>query len=53
MLMKTGEAAKHLSVAKKTIIKLIKTGKLPGIRLGREWRVDQDDLAVFVARRRT
>ena len=52
-LLTLREAAKQLAVAPKTVRKLIKTGPLRGIRIGREWRVDQDDLDLFVRRRRT
>src|SRR5712671_3506644 len=37
MLLKTSDVAKELSVAKKTVVKLIRTGKLKGVRLGRQW----------------
>jgi excisionase family DNA binding protein len=51
--MKTKDAAKELAVAPKTVIKLIKTGKLPGVRVGKQWRIIDTDLAVYIAKRRT
>src|SRR5712672_255824 len=43
MLLKTSDVAKELSVAKKTVVKLIRTGKLKGVRLGRQWtRAEQN-----------
>jgi excisionase family DNA binding protein len=53
MLLKTKEAARELAVAPKTVIKLIKAGKLKGVRVGNMWRVDVTDLSVFVAKRKT
>jgi excisionase family DNA binding protein len=53
MLLKTEAVALELSIAKKTVIAWIKQGKLKGIWLGRQWRVDSDDLAVFIEKRRT
>jgi excisionase family DNA binding protein len=52
-LLTVRETARQLAVAPKTVRKLIKIGSLRGIRIGREWRVDQDDLDLFVKRRRT
>jgi len=52
-LLSVREAASQLGFAPKTVRKFIKTGQLRGARIGREWRVDQDDLDLFVARRRT
>jgi excisionase family DNA binding protein len=52
-LLTVRDTAKQLALAPKTVRTLIKTGPLRGIRIGREWRVDQDDLDLFVRRRRT
>jgi excisionase family DNA binding protein len=53
MLLKTKDAAKELAVAPKTVIKLIKTGKLKGVRVEKQWRVDEIDLRVFISKRKT
>ena len=52
MLLKILQVAAELGLAPKTIRALIKRGELRGVRLGRQWRVDQDDLDLFVQRRR-
>ena len=52
-LLTIHDTAKQLALAPKTVRRWVKEGKLRGVWLGREWRVDEDDLAVFVARRRT
>jgi excisionase family DNA binding protein len=53
MLLKILEVAAELGLAPKTIRALIKRGDLRGVRIGRLWRVDRDDLDLFIARRRT
>ena len=53
MLLKLKAVAQELAVSVKTVRKLITAGALRGVKIGRVWRVDQEDLAVFVARRRT
>ena len=50
-LLTVREAAEQLGCAPKTVRKLIRAGALRGVRLGREWRVDQDQLDLFVKRR--
>ena len=52
MLLKILQVAMELGLAPKTIRKYILAGELRAIRLGRQWRVDTDDLAVFIERRR-
>jgi excisionase family DNA binding protein len=47
-LLTVRETAKQLGLASKTVRELIKCGSLRGVRIGRLWRVDQDDLAFFV-----
>ena len=53
MLLKILEVAAELGLAPKTIRKLIASGQLRGVRIGRVWRVDSDELALFVKRRTT
>lgn len=50
-LLTIREAADQLGLAPKTVRKLILSRQLRGIKLGREYRVDQDELDVFVRRR--
>jgi excisionase family DNA binding protein len=52
-LLSMREAASQLGFAPKPMRKLIRAGPLRGVRIGRKWRVDQDDLDLFVVRRRT
>ena len=53
MLLKIHEVTIKLGLAPKTVRKFIRSGALHGIKIGRGWRVDQDDLQVFIAKRRT
>jgi len=53
MLLKILEVAAELGLAPKTIRKLIASGQLRGVRIGRQWRVDEDELTLFVKRRTT
>jgi excisionase family DNA binding protein len=53
ILLSVREVASQLGFAAKTVRHWVREGKLRGVRLGRHWRIDQDDLAAFIAKRRT
>ena len=53
MLLTILQVAAELGLAPKTIRALIKRDELRGVRLGRQWRVDSDELALFIRRRTT
>jgi excisionase family DNA binding protein len=53
ILLSVREVARQLGLATKTVRKLIRSGSLRGVRIGRAWRVDKSDLELFVERRRT
>lgn len=38
------EAAKYLKVHEQTIYKLLRTGKLKGAKVGKDWRIHKDVL---------
>jgi excisionase family DNA binding protein len=42
-----------LKVNPRTIYRLIKTGELPAIRVGRQWRFRRTDLDEWIDRQRT
>ena len=52
-LLTVRDTAKQLALAPKTVRRWIIEGTIRGVKLGRHWRIDSDDLAVFIARRRT
>jgi len=49
----TAEVLGCLKVNPRTIYRLIKTGELPAIRIGRQWRFRRSDLDEWIARHRT
>jgi excisionase family DNA binding protein len=51
MLLKNLQVAAELGLAPKTIRAMIKRGELRAVRLKREWRIDSDELALFIRRR--
>jgi excisionase family DNA binding protein len=48
----TEEVLAYLKVTPRTIYRLIRTGELPAIRIGRQWRFRRSDLEAFVDRQR-
>jgi len=42
--LKVNQVAELLQMNRMTIYKLVKSGKLPGVRIGTEWRFDKDEL---------
>jgi excisionase family DNA binding protein len=47
------DVAKVLKVQKRTIQRLMKSKKLPGIKVGKEWRIRSMDLAGWIQRMKT
>ena len=43
-LLTTQEAAEYLRVSRATILRCCKAGQLPAMRIGRQWRIDMDQL---------
>ena len=52
-LLNLRSVASQIGFSVKSVRKLIASGQLRGVKILGEWRVDEDDLAMFVARRRT
>ena len=50
-LMTVEEVAELLRMRKETIRRLLTVGKLPGVRVGRSWRVPKDALITQLRRR--
>ena len=44
--------AEELDVSTKTVRRLIASGALPAHRIGRQWRIAEEDLCTFLAQRR-
>lgn len=51
--MTTDEVLDYLKVTPRTIYRLIRSGDLPAIRIGRQWRFRQSDLDAWLERRRS
>jgi len=47
------EVLGYLRVTSRTIYRLIKTGDLPAVRIGRQWRFRQSDLDAWLDRQQT
>jgi len=47
-LLKPEEVAQRLSVSPKMVRTWLREGKLPGVRLGRLWRIDAEALEHFL-----
>jgi len=45
------EAAKILKLSPKTVRKYLREGELKGAKLGKEWRITEEQLREFLARR--
>jgi excisionase family DNA binding protein len=48
----TEDVLAYLNVTPRTIYRLVRTGELPAIRIGRQWRFRRADLEAFVNRQR-
>ena len=48
----TEDVVAYLNVTPRTIYRLIRTGELPAIRIGHQWRVRQSDLDEWLDRQR-
>jgi excisionase family DNA binding protein len=52
-LMTTGQVLGCLKVTPRTIYRLIRSGELPAVRIGRRWRIRRADLNEWIARQAT
>jgi len=48
----TEEVLSYLKITPRTIYRLIRTGELPAVRIGRQWRFRRADLDRWVERQR-
>ena len=48
-IMTTREVAKYLKLHEITISKLVKEGKIPGVRIGRVWRFDKETIDKWIS----
>ena len=48
-LLTCEEAAAYLRVHPRTVTRLLTAGKLPGVKIGRQWRLRKADLEAYLA----
>jgi len=51
-LLSVEEVAARVKVSTYTVRRWVRQGRLAGIKIGRDWRVDERDLEAFLAARR-
>ncbi len=49
-LLTTREIAQRLKMSAYSVRRWIREGQLPAVKLGKEWRVREEDLVLFLAR---
>lgn len=47
-ILTLADVGEWLAVSAKTVIKLVETDKLPGFRLGRQWRFRREDVQAWL-----
>lgn len=47
-LLTPQDAAQRLNVVTKTVREWLKRGELPGVKLGRNWRIREEDLNAYI-----
>ena len=52
-LLTVAEVAELLRVSNMTVYRLLKAGELPSVRIGKSFRVREDDLDAYLAHRYT
>jgi len=48
-ILTVSELAEHLNVHRITIYRLLKSGSLPGFKIGRVWRFDLDEIGTWMS----
>ena len=46
-----GEVARHLRVSNMTVYRLVNSGQLPAVRVGRGYRIREDDVRKYLEQR--
>lgn len=52
-MLKVSDVAKRLNVTSRLVTNLIKSGDLEAIKIGKRYRVSQEDLDTYVSRHKT
>lgn len=51
-LLRPADAARRLGVSRRTVLALLKQGRMPGVRLSRAWLIPTSELDAFLERLR-
>ena len=51
-LLTVNEAGKLLRLNPETVARYIREGKIPGVKFGRVWRIEKEDLKRFIRERK-
>ncbi len=51
VLLTQTQVAEHLGLSLVTIGRWLRSGRLPGIKVGREWRIRESDLDAWISAR--
>ncbi|MDC3417444.1 helix-turn-helix domain-containing protein [Aquibacillus salsiterrae] len=49
-IMTVSQVAEYLQLSEMTTYKLVQEGKIPGFKIGRHWRIKQEDLNDLIER---
>lgn len=47
-ILTVSELAEHLNIHRITVYRLLKNGTLPGFKIGRVWRFDQEEITAWI-----
>ena len=50
-LLTIAEVAAYLKLSRRTAWRWCKSGRLPAVKIGHQWRISQSDLEAFIRRR--
>ena len=50
--LRTDEVLDYLRINARTVYRLIRSGELPAVRIGRQWRIRRDDLDLWLEAQR-
>jgi excisionase family DNA binding protein len=51
-MLTTDDVLGYLRINARTVYRLIRTGELPAVRIGRQWRIRRSDLDTWLDRQR-
>jgi excisionase family DNA binding protein len=52
-LLTTHQVSNYLQIKPRVILEMVKKAKIPAIKIGKEWRFDEEDLQKLIEKRKT